>query len=480
MKIRRYAVDEKAGSCKCAGMTLIELIITLSILAAVASIAIVTLSDMGQTSRYEETSRRGQIAQRAVIGEPGEISRFVNDMGRYPMVLVDVPNESDNDIKEKLTHWYLAELYDIEVDDYVNSTEVYVYTAAEAAAVRSRMCFMDVSDGEDSFDYDFNADGSATPDAKFPGTSFQVGMKTGWDGPYLINQYEDYTDNYGQPWAVNVNTNASVKNVWNEDWTTFRRNSDGSVELEIVPALNDQITSIRSDFNVQADSGGLFTPGDFSTTEDEYSYANEVEDLTFPFYDSHIFADLTVNLYVQDYSGNWMTAGEACTPLPETNKYDRARVMLYVPFCERAVVPQLFEISAWYDGGSSTNLGVRYRSWNGSDYEIYYSYYAQDGNGNGEFTTSSPDTSGFNGSIPDVIRTLCEVTDMDADNGVPPWNGTSKVTFTVVPVGRRKIWAYAYSSADTGNDGERYSPVQTIEIKPGHNVVNLYLSETGF
>ncbi len=461
-----------------AGMTLIELIVTLTILAAVASIAIVTLSDMGLSSRYEETSRRGAVAQRAVIGEPGEVSRFVNDMGRYPMVLVDVPSEGDADIKEKYTHWYLAELYDIEADDSVNGTQVYVYTVAEAAAVRSRMCYVDVDLNEDSDCFKFLFPGGLAADDKFPGKSFQVGMKAGWSGPYLINQYESFTDNYGEPWAVNVASNA-VKNVWDANWTTFRRNSDGTVELEIAPVQGDQIRAIRSDFKVKADSGGFYKSGDFGSIEKEYSYANEIEDLTFPFHDSHIFGELTVNLHVQDSSGTWMPAGGASTP--DANKYDRARVMLYVPLCERAVQPQLCEINAWYNGGSSTNLGVRYRSWDGSVYAHHYNDYAQDGDGNGKFTSATPDTRGFDGTIPDVIHTRCEVSDITATSGNPPWSGVSAVTYTDVPVGRRKIWAYIYSNDDgTSKDGERYSQVQTVEIKPGYNIVDLYLTEQEF
>ena len=489
--VRRYAVDVNAGdvvegttrfkSDTQSGMTLIELIITLTILAAVASIAIVTLSDMGQTSRYEETSRRGAVAQRAVIGEPGEVSRFVNDMGRYPMVLVDMTSAGDDDIKEQLSLWYLAELYNIEADDEVNGTQVFVYDATEASAVRSRICYADAD-----FNFDFDANGTATSDSTRLTTAAvinnrQVAMKAGWNGPYLINQYESFTDNYGQPWSVNVGTNA-VNDVWDADWTTYRRNSDGTVELEIVPILGDQITAIRSDFKVKVDSGGFYNSGDFSSTEEESSYANEVEDLTFPFYDSHVFAELTVNLHVQDYSGIWMSASGARTSEPETNKYDRARVMLYVPLCERAAQPQLCEISGWYNGGLTTNLGVRYRSWDGSVYVNDYSYYAQDGNGDGKFTSASPDTSGFVGTIPDVMRTRCEVTGVSAATGTPPLNGVSEVTFSNVPVGRRKIWAYIYSSEDAAieDGGERYSHVQTVEIKLGHNVVDLYLTESGF
>ncbi|MDD2597687.1 MAG: prepilin-type N-terminal cleavage/methylation domain-containing protein [Kiritimatiellae bacterium] len=461
-----------------AGMTLIELIITLTILAAVASIAIVTLSDMGQTSRYVESSRRGEITQRAVIGEPGLLSRFVSDLGRYPMVLVNVPGESDPDIKEKLTHWYLAELYNIETADSVNGTPVAVYQPNEAAAVRSKICYVDAD-----FNYDFNADGTSTPDdrpqsgSKLP--KLQVAMKAGWDGPYLINQYEDFTDNYGKAWSINVATN-TVKDLWDANWSTFRRASDGSVELEIAPQQDDQIRAMRSDFKVRADSNGLYGAGDFDSLEAAELYANEVEELTFPFYASHVFAELTVRLFIQGSTGVWLSAGSGKTPGPNTNSYDRARVMLYLPLCERAVEPQLCEIAAWCDTGN--RMGTRYRSWDGSAYVNHYSAYALDGDGDGKFTTTAPDLSGEHGTIPDEIHTRCPVANTTATTGRSPWSNVSEVTFTKVPVGRRKLWGYAYSSSDPVNvkSGERYSLVQTVEIKAGHNLVDLYLTELEF
>ncbi|MFA7174884.1 MAG: prepilin-type N-terminal cleavage/methylation domain-containing protein [Kiritimatiellia bacterium] len=459
-----------------AGMTLIELIITLTILAAVASIAIVTLSDMGQTSRYVESARRGEITARAVIGEPGSLSRFVCDLGRYPMVLVNLPDESDPEIKEKLTHWYLAELYNIEAADHVNGSPISVYLPDEAAAVRSKICYLDTD-----FKYDFNADGTATPDARAEAGSklskLQVAMKAGWDGPYMINQYEDFTDNYGKAWSVNVGTNA-VKDLWDDDWTTYRRKSDGSAELEIAPRQGDQITAIRSDFKVRADSGGFYGVGDFGSLEAAELYANEVEELTFPFYESHVFAELTVRLFVQDSTGVWLPAGSAKTPADKS--YDRARVMLYLPLCERAIEPQLCELAAWCDTGN--RVGTRYRSWDGSAYVNHYSCYALDGDVDGKFTTTAPDASGDHGTIPDLIHTRCQVANATATTGRSPWDTVSEVDFTKVPVGRRKLWGYAYSSKDDAavKSGERYSPVQTVEIKPGHNMVELYLTEREF
>ena len=162
------------------GMTLIELIVTLTIMAAVASIAIVTLSDMGATSRYEETERRGLAAQRAVIGQPGEISRFFNDMGRYPVVL----DASDSS-------YALAELYDQEQigDAYYRS----IHLPATFTNARSEL------GNSDLFDAVTN-----------------VTMGAGWRGPYLLNRDKRFTDNWGNGWIV---TSSNDYDPSSEGWT---------------------------------------------------------------------------------------------------------------------------------------------------------------------------------------------------------------------------------------------------------------------
>jgi prepilin-type N-terminal cleavage/methylation domain-containing protein len=178
---RHSTLDTRHSSLK-AGMTLIELIITLSIMAAVASIALVTLSDMGATSRYEETERRGLAAQQAVIGWPGEISRFFNDVGRYPAVL-----STDN-------RKVLAELY----DSSLTSTSRY-------EALFLPITFTNALPGETT--------------TELLEAVTNVTMGAGWRGPYLFNRndtFRDYTDNWGRSWWVTTNE----YDVSSPDWTT--------------------------------------------------------------------------------------------------------------------------------------------------------------------------------------------------------------------------------------------------------------------
>jgi prepilin-type N-terminal cleavage/methylation domain-containing protein len=166
--------------CSKSGMTLIELIITLTIMAAVASIALVTLSDMGATKRYEETERRGLAAQQAVLGCPGEISRFFNDMGRYPSVLT---HDADQ---------ILAELHNPEMtlDSYY---QVFPLPSSFTNTLPS---------------------GAVTATLLAAVTNTTMGA--GWRGPYLMNRGERFTDNWGHPWWSTTNE----LDVLSSDWST--------------------------------------------------------------------------------------------------------------------------------------------------------------------------------------------------------------------------------------------------------------------
>jgi prepilin-type N-terminal cleavage/methylation domain-containing protein len=415
-----------------AGMTLIELVITLSIMAAVASIAIVTLSDMGETSRYEETERRGLAAQRAVIGQPGEISRFFNDMGRFPLVLTNEPDR------------VLMELYEMNLQRNI------------ARSITNSLYFRfdlpgDVGPQDDDFTNGTNA---------VELIDLLVPLRAGWNGPYLLNQYDRFTDNFGLPWAVNTN---AVRTVWDAGWTSDRAG--------IAPSLGEPIKAIRSDFYTETTSGGVLKgSSDFSTAAERNAYRAAVENQTFVFHETHLLPDLTVRL---TYGG--------------TNAVDRIRVMLYVPLCNRGREPEICEISAWlnYNGTSiaSSPMGVRYRvsdvgagvlGAGTTEYELR----VEDKNSDGDFLDAGEwaEWVGSASDLLEVVETRCEPLD-DADTSAAsiPWQERNEVTFRKVPVGTRRIWAYAYKAGE--QDSEYYSPVELIEIKPGHHVVELDLTE---
>lgn len=67
------------------GMTLIELVIVLALMAGLAGVALTTVGSMGHRARYDETTARMHLIRRTVITDSGEAGRFIHDMGRLPI-----------------------------------------------------------------------------------------------------------------------------------------------------------------------------------------------------------------------------------------------------------------------------------------------------------------------------------------------------------------------------------------------------------
>jgi prepilin-type N-terminal cleavage/methylation domain-containing protein len=68
------------------GMTLIELVVVLALLAGLATMALTGVADLGNRGRYDETRARMTTIRQAVAGDGIEAGRFVRDMGRLPLV----------------------------------------------------------------------------------------------------------------------------------------------------------------------------------------------------------------------------------------------------------------------------------------------------------------------------------------------------------------------------------------------------------
>jgi len=68
------------------GMTLIELVVVLALLAGLAAMTLTGVGDLGTRGRYDETTARMKWIREAVVGDGVDAGRFVRDMGRLPMV----------------------------------------------------------------------------------------------------------------------------------------------------------------------------------------------------------------------------------------------------------------------------------------------------------------------------------------------------------------------------------------------------------
>jgi prepilin-type N-terminal cleavage/methylation domain-containing protein len=68
------------------GMTLIELVVVLALLAGLAAMTLTGVADLGNRGRYDATTARMKLIREAVVGDGIEAGRFVRDLGRLPMV----------------------------------------------------------------------------------------------------------------------------------------------------------------------------------------------------------------------------------------------------------------------------------------------------------------------------------------------------------------------------------------------------------
>lgn len=68
------------------GLTLIELVVVLALLAGLATLTLTGVGDLGIRTRYDETTTRLKLIRQAVVGDGVEPGRFVRDLGRLPIV----------------------------------------------------------------------------------------------------------------------------------------------------------------------------------------------------------------------------------------------------------------------------------------------------------------------------------------------------------------------------------------------------------
>lgn len=411
-------------------MTLIELVLSMTILAAIVSIAVISADDMGETNRYDETDRRGKLIQNALVGF--DTPRFLQDMGRLPLTLVDI---KDNDLYkatdrtnsnyETLIAYkklFLAELIDLEADSSLT------YSFKNALRMKKQEC---------SIDIDLNnitsASSASTGEPNKDDVPFDsVTIKAGWAGPYALSGSENMTDNWGKPWDIyhysdDVDGSGTAGYKWATQFTTAESPSGTNyiddTNDEIV--LGTEIYGIRSIYN-----------------ED---YAS---DLSYKFPENSAYADVAIKLC--DKNGDSIN----------TSVYDEIRVFLYLPYCaiktidegadnsneENYPIPKIMELCLWVN--SSTDKGLRIR------YDI-----EADNSVDSSYLTSTSNDSAY----PTYLKARFNAGE----------SSLTQVALDSVPVGSRKIWAYAIGSSDT-----IFAPLQNIKITATNNTIELRLSES--
>ena len=150
------------------GMTLIELVIVLALMAGLAGMALTTVGEMGNRARYDETAARLKLIREAVVGDGKTAGRFIRDMGRLPMV-------QDTD-EGKL----LSELW----------------TAAAGTGYGSASEDMDDGSGPEWPGSELDS---------YPSLPDTVSLHCGWNGPYTMVENPDAAqifDGFGNDWQI--------------------------------------------------------------------------------------------------------------------------------------------------------------------------------------------------------------------------------------------------------------------------------------
>jgi len=208
------------------GFTLVELLVVMLILTALASVTLDFTKDFAFQGRYEVTKDRYEKIKRAIIGRPDvlingqpDISGFVADMGRLP-----------RNIQELLVQNYCMPDYKIsEANPSIPSAHAGNYkTWCETDYAAAPIKWVPQSTGSDCSVGTTNAT-QATCEAA-------SGIWTGWKGPYLTLQKPDYEPNaFSDGWG----SQATGLTDHNYGWNIVHRDSTPADVTTINTVLAD-------------------------------------------------------------------------------------------------------------------------------------------------------------------------------------------------------------------------------------------------
>jgi len=187
----KSTADQRSRSLE-AGLTLLEMVVVMAILAAVTTLAIRATSGLVHETRYEVTGRSLDAYRAAVIGQPAsigsglapQVSSFAADMGRLPRTVLDGTGT-------KLT---LQEIFSATGNpDFAFRTAVETNTALV---------------------WDTSVQGNTALNRGITANVLQV--PCGWRGPYLYASPDQQSlmDGWGKAIQASVGTTNSLTQFW--------------------------------------------------------------------------------------------------------------------------------------------------------------------------------------------------------------------------------------------------------------------------
>ncbi len=420
--------------------TLIELLIVLAIIGAVATLALDQSSEVVDQTRYDLTEQNGAEIQNAIIGDVENGGRFLRDMGRLPMVL----STDEGKVLEELWN-------------------------ADSAVRWSEVSLLDMNNVSSTVKW-------SEPERTWGTLPNNIFLSAGWRGPYLnMGARSELYDGWGNPWVVDIETyiddnenSGSGDGFKDEVW---RDNNSSSTVADAT--VNDVVHGVKSLGRDQAlDTGSE-------------SWQNI--DKTFDLPENRVFCSAAFSIKVRDNAGRSVTPKSISSYTASTAyKVGQSVVVGSDIFTVQTAGTSHSSAPSWdtTTAGTSTTNEL-----SGSLVWLYIGVISD----NPEYYQSMrvavfvPD---FSRKSTGILRVLCE---WDGDNAI---NDDTLFTFAdnatmvddkleailddnwstlkidgLMP-GIRKFYIYGFNG-----DYRRGSFVQTIDLKPGSNYREVILTE---
>jgi len=403
------------------GMTLIELIVVLGILAGLATLAVAGLDGLGSRQRVDTSLRIMDQIKLAVAGDGVRAGRFVSDMGRLPVLHGAVP-------ANRVEGAGLQELWDDCAALDTNGP------ATGYAEVMPDISFSGVDTWEQS---------------KFFTPAVFGRLPGGWNGPYLDVGGEKLFDGYGNNIRYRKGT------AWHEitdaalldQGEIFRVASFGADNTEDSGGESWEETDIDRQFGDAPYSASLIVSIRVRDHNNPYPWRQPDNGTIQSWTSGASYPDGTIvrenqgstpdDVFICDNETNSCAASSAPGADPEWRQLikgceimNRMRVALFVPYA---------------DTDPNAGMPVRVR-------EIL--------NRNDGGTTNYVDNYG------PPVSTVTST-----------WADMNSVTLENLPPGLRALYVYGYMTDGTNTANAFSSGLQMIELHPGVNHVTVYLSE---
>lgn len=430
------------------GMTLIELIVVLGILAGLATLALTSMGSLDTSARRETTEHLIDQIELAVAGDGRVAGRFVSDMGRLPVLHGSAGSRVEGQGLEEL--WDDLGVYSGAIPDYyfigVPNPSSLLYPSWESQNVFP-----------------------AVPTDK----RLLVNLPGGWRGPYLNAAGDKLFDGFGNNLAFYDGTNpVSSPAAWGDILSTSL--SDG----DLIPGIRsfgsdnsftpspppsgtewneeDVFIDFTDDCTTSADASAFLSvsirvrnhrPPYPWKTPDNATIANWQASI--PYSVNNIVRAVTGDLFVCDNSTGSSLSGASPPSWSQTGTIsDNELTWRYIPWCSRMDRMRVALFAPYADTNPANGIVIR---------EVL----------TGRNAAPSLQTPFLNDSESANVSIAVTVS----------WNGLHDVTLFNLPPGLRALYVYGYAECGTEAANGWSSGHQMIELKPGVNHVTVYLSE---